>query len=399
VTVLAVIDCFATVWWGSAMAALLVSFLAALSFPWPRRRGAGQADPPPVTAIVPVKELDADFDAAQSSLFAQAYPDIEILIAAAEQQSPALAAARRVQRRYPDVSSRIMWSGTKIAVSPKLNNLWMPVAQARHDLILTKDSNVLLAPGDVECFVRHFDADVGLVSAIPLAVEPKSPAAWIEASIINCYYARMLMLARMAGLGFGLGKVMLFRRSDIDRAGGFQSVAWALGEDSALSDAMARLGLRTVLADRVTRQPLGMRRLKDVWERQLRWKSIWRFQNPSVFIGALSCSALLAALAGAVAAPVMHFPPQMVAAATLGFWFLVETSLCLFKGWPVSLWSPLGFVGREILDLLTWLRALTVSEVKWAGENYRLARPKPSVRFPEEMAPALRRDARSNDGL
>jgi ceramide glucosyltransferase len=310
-----------------------------------------------------------------------------------------LAAARSVQQRFPDVSSRIVWSAANVAVSPKLNNIWMPVAQARDDLILTKDSNVLLAPGDVECFVRQFETGVGLVSTIPVVCEPKSPAAWIEASIINCYYARMLMLARAVGLGFGCGKIMLFRRSDIERAGGFQSFAWALGEDAALANAVAHLGLRTVLADRVTRQPLGVRSLKNVWERQLRWKAIWRVQVPAIFIAALFGSALLVALAGAAAAPLMGLSPVTVAAATLGLWCMLETLLCLLKGWPVSLWSPVAFVGREILDLLVLLRALAVSEVRWAGETYRLGKPDRTARFAAEMTPALQQEASINDGL
>jgi len=389
-TVLIWVEFVAALWWGSTMIVLVASFIAALAFPRPRRSQTGPAVLPPVTGIVPIKEFEFRFEETQSSLFAQIYPELEVLVATSEVESPASTAALRVQQRFPQVPSRIVRSATDLAVSPKLNNLWVAVAEARNDLILTKDSNVVLAPDDLECFVRHFDAGVGLVSTIPVVTEPESLAAWIEASLINCYYARMLMLARAVGLGFGCGKIMLFRRSDIDRAGGFQSFAWALGEDAALADTMVRLGLRTVLADRVSRQPLGQRRFGDVWERQLRWKSIWRAQKPAVFAGALFGSVLLSALAGAVAAPLAGVAPLPAAAATVGFWFLLETLLCAFRGWPVSLWAPLAFLGREMLDLPVWFCALIGGEVKWAGRTYRPGKRSPPTPFVAEMKAAVR---------
>lgn len=351
----------------------------------------------PATAIVPIKGFDDHFEAAQASLFAQKYPDFEIMIAAAEHQSPALDAAHRVQRDYPNVSSRVVRSQAKICVSPKLSNVWGAIVQAQNDLILTKDSNVVLAADDLASFVSDFGAGVGLVSTIPTASEPQSPAAWIETSIINCYYARMLMLARAVGLGFGCGKIMLFRRSDIERAGGLPRLAEALGEDAALADAIGSLGLRTVLADRVSLQPLGARRLRDVWDRQLRWKSIWRVQVPAVFVISLFGSALLAAFAGAVAAPLTGCAPATVAGSTLAGWFLLETFLCLVRRWPVSAWSPFAFLGREVLDLLVWLRALTISEVRWAGATYRLTKSESVARFDPKLASS--RAVGTHDGL
>jgi ceramide glucosyltransferase len=359
------------VWWAAALALLGLSFLATLAFPRPRRAPAEGAPPPPVTAIVPIKELDPGFDVAQASLFEQAYPDLEILIASADAGSPALDAAKAVQLRYGHADSRVVISSISNAASPKLNNLWASIEQARHDVVLTKDSNILLAPGDAERFVRQLQPGVGLVSAITILVEPKSPAAWVETLTINGQHVRILMLARALGMGFGLGKVMLFRRSDLERAGGLRSVAWALGEDSALCDAMSSLGLRTVLADRLILQSVGARPWRDLWNRLVRWKLIWRVQRPAAFAGSLFNSALLAALAGALAAPLFGVAPAVIAAGTLLGWFAVESLMFLLKGWPLSLRSPVAFLQREVMDLLVWLRALTASEVAWAGGRYR----------------------------
>jgi ceramide glucosyltransferase len=51
-------------------------------------------------------------------------------------------------------------------------------------------------------------------------------------------------------------------------------------------------------------------------------------------------------------------------------WFGAETGFALSKGWEVSLWSPLTFLGREILALVAWLRAFTTHDVVWAQVRF-----------------------------
>jgi ceramide glucosyltransferase len=72
----------------------------------------------------------------------------------------------------------------------------------------------------------------------------------------------------------------------------------------------------------------------------------------------------LAALAGA---HVIGATPWIAAAATLTGWFLLESLLCLVKGWPISLWSPPAFIGREVLSLLVRLHSLTTRDITWGG--------------------------------
>ena len=359
----------AAIWWTCSIAVLVLSFAASLAHPLrARRRGNNNnGEYPPVSAIVPIKTLHAEFDEAQRSLFAQAWPGLEIIISATESDSPAIRAARKIQAEFPEVSSRIIQSHCDRAASPKLNTLWPALCEARNDIILTKDSNLCLEPGELADLVCRLQPDTGLVSTISIATAPRSFPAWIEVSIIDCYHARVLMLADAAGLGFGLGKIMLFRRADVTRAGGLERLTWALGEDMALAQVMASLRLRTVLAPRISHQPLGARSFLDFWQRQLRWMIVWRVQLPAAFVGDVLGSAFPTAAAGAIAAKYFGFDMAAVAAATLAVWFALEAILCAAKGWPLSLWSLPAFIAREILTPIIWLRAWSTRNVTWAG--------------------------------
>ena len=371
------------------MAVLLLSFMAALLHPLRRGRLKSTNKNPPLTAIVPVKDVHFGFAEAQQSLLNQNYGEIEIFIATTDPASPALSILGQMPEH---VMPRIAVSDCKSAASPKLNNLWPAICQAKNDVVLTKDSNIVLKSGDLAVLAARLEPGVGLVSAIPIARHLLSFPAWIEASIINCYHARVLMLGDAIGLGFGLGKIMLFRRSDLLRAGGFDALKWAVGEDMALARAMRRLGLRTVLADSVCDQILGPRSAAEVWQRQLRWMTIWRVQLPVAFIVDLFGSALPTALAGVLAAHLIGLSPVAVLAGTLIAWCALESLLCAAKHWPVSLWSPLAFLLRELLTPVLWLRALLTNEVRWAGAKYHVRRQNkpPAGEFPAENGICLR---------
>jgi ceramide glucosyltransferase len=357
------------IWWSVAVALFCASLGAGLAQPFVQRRRATRKDRPPISAIIPIKLLDPGFEIAQASMFAQDYPAYEVFIGATEHASLALDAARRVAASHPKVSCRFLRSAGTAAISPKLNNLAPMLAAASHDLVFTKDSNITLDPGTMAAFVQNFTQGVGLVVGVPVAVRAKNLAGRIEAYSINGH-ARILLGASALGVGFGVGKAMLFRRSDLAKAGGIEVLSDTLAEDTAISRELARHGLKTVFSHRTVAQETGARSFTEIYERQLRWSVIRRKNERVTFPIEPLASPLPAAVAGALAAPLFPFPSWLGFSLTLLLWFCAETGFSLCKGWEVSAWSPLAFLGREILALVAWLRAFTTHEVVWAQVRF-----------------------------
>ncbi|HUB64775.1 MAG TPA: glycosyltransferase [Methylocella sp.] len=356
-------------WWSVAVVLFCVTLVCGLAQPLLQRRRATREDRPPVSAIIPLKLLDPGFETAQASLFAQIYPVYEVLIGAAEQASPALERARRIAAGHADIPCRFLHSDGVSAVSPKLNTLAGPLAAARHDFVFTKDSNITLDPDTLAAFMQNFTQGVGLVVGVPVAVRPWNFAGHIEAFLINGH-ARLLLTASALGLGFGVGKAMLFRRSDLARGGGVAVLSDTLAEDTALSMAFARQGLKTLFSHRTIAQETGARSFAEIYERQLRWSVIRRKNERFTFPLEPLASPLPAAFAGALAAPLLACPAWLGFSLTLLLWFSAETLFALLKGWEVSVWSPLAFLGREILAFTTWLRAFTTHDVVWAKTRF-----------------------------
>jgi ceramide glucosyltransferase len=360
----------AAAWWTAAFGFLCLSVLAAFVHPIVQRRRARNRDLPPLSFVVPVKALDAGFRRAQESLLTQSYPEAELLVSAAEEDSHALAAIRDILARAARFPARILRSTGHFAASPKLNNLIEAFRQARYDTIFMKDSNTILADGDVEAAVRHLTPDAGLVVAVPVAIDAKNFPARIEQSIMNAAHARVLMVASLLGLEVGVGKFMLFRRPDLDRAGGIPALASTVGEDNAMGKALARLGLKTVFSHRVVRQELGARRLADVYDRQMRWAVIRRDEERVAFLLELFNFALPAAIAAAFAAPLLGFPSVAAAVATIVGWFVAETILIFAKSWGLSPSAPITFACREVMLPCVWLNAWLTNRVVWAQGTY-----------------------------
>ncbi|MGJ0506383.1 MAG: glycosyltransferase [Methylocystis sp.] len=359
----------AAVYWSVAMALLLLSIGGTILQPRITARRGTRRDRPPVSIILPVKLLEEGFERTQVSAFAQDYPEFDVTVSATEPESPAVAKMRELFARHPERPSRILLSTARFAASPKVDNLYAPFMQARHDVILMKDANVLLEPDALAEHLRQLTDEVGLVCAIPYCARLDNFAAHVEAAVINGPHARMLFLASCLGQGHGVGKIMLFRRSDFLRAGGFDAISHTVGEDNALAKAMRRIGRRPVFSHRPVRQELGSRAFKDVYQRQLRWSVIRRNDELLSFLLEPICQAFPAVIAGALAAPLIGWTPFCGFAATFLAWFALETLLSMTKGWQLSYAAPTVFVVREAMMLAVWVNAWMTDRVVWAKDK------------------------------
>ena len=352
-------------WWLAALALHFGSAALALRQPAMRARLAANPERPPVSILIPIKRAEHAMEAALDGAFGQDYPRFEIIVAAARADAPALPVAERVRAQFPGVPSRVIVSETAVAASPKVNNLARPLDEAAHDHVLILDSNIRLAPDQLGPFMAHLVPGTGLTVAAQIAVAPRGFAAEIECAFINGYQARLFLAASALDWGFGIGKAMLFRRSDFARAGGIPAIARSVLEDHAISKALARIGLKTVIVGTVVRQALGRRGWREVWNRQFRWMVCRRFEEPLAHALEPFMGTLAASLAGAGAASLVGFSPWIVGLGTAGAWFAAEAIFLARKGWGIRPASPLAWMLREALVPLMWARAWSTSTVAW----------------------------------
>ena len=198
--------------------------------------------------------------------------------------TPVVPVIRRLIAEHPNVPARLLVGRDNVTSNPKLNNLIKGWRAARHDWVVMADSNVLMPPDYIDRLLSGWRADTGLLCAPPIGCMAQGFWAEVECAFLNTYQARWQYAADSVGLGFAQGKTMLWRRADLEKAGGIQALGAEIAEDAAATKVVRRAGRRVRLVDGAFGQPLGHRSARAVWQRQVRWAKLRRTTFPAFFL-------------------------------------------------------------------------------------------------------------------
>ncbi len=362
--------------------ALVAAALWAVSLGWlagtwsfallqPLRRGAAPspAQLPPVSIIVPTSAMEnartrADRLAAISSLLEVEAPASEIVVCIDRGEPSA-----ELREAFPTDRVRMVATGAQSGTNAKVDALASGVRAARHDFVLFSDDNVLLDRHHLARLLAQWGGDVGLVSAAAIGTAPANLWGELDLSLMNSQFARLHLAGDFLGQGGAMGKSILLRRTDLERAGGLSATGRDCCEDATLTRNLAACGLRAVLGDRPVRQPVGRRRFSEVWRRHRRWLSCRRKYIPATFACEALLSAPVACVAGAVACAGVGCAPLIGALVTAALWCAIDCLFILANRWHFGPLTPLAWLVRELIFLPIWASALFARTVEWHGRR------------------------------
>ena len=351
---------------------VLTALIAAARFKRPSPAAAHPAAYlPPVTIIRPLCGIDAYEHETLRSVFHLDHPDYEVILCVADPGDPVIPLARAAMAVHSQVPARLLIGDDRISPNPKLNNLVKGWRAARHGWIVIVDSNVLVPRDYLGRLLATWRADTGLVCAPPIGALPDGFAAEIECAFLNTYQARWQYAVDTLGHGFAQGKTMLWRRDDLDAAGGLAALAREVAEDAAATKVVRGQGRRVRLVDRPFPQLLGARTFASVWHRQLRWARLRRVSFPACYAPEIFTGLTLPLAAAIIAAPALDLPPLGVAAAMTIVWLGAEARLAAAAGWHLSWRSPFAWLARDLMLPVLWCAALTGSTFEWRGSAMR----------------------------
>ena len=333
----------------------------------PRRILPAMPGAPPVSIIRPVCGIDNFAEETLRSAFRLDYPRYELILCLARADDPAAPLLRRLIAEHPGVAARLLIGDERISSNPKLNNIFKGWREAAHDWIVIADSNVLMPPDYLQRLLDAWRHDTGLVCSPPAGSHPDGFWAEIECAFLNGYQARWQYVSDQIGFGFAQGKTMLWRRTELEAAGGIRMLATEAAEDAAATKVVRASGLRVRLVDAPFPQPLGVRSSREVWNRQIRWARLRRASFVLYFVPELLAGGLFPLVAIICAAALAGYPIPVAAAAFLTLWYGAETALVRIAGWPISWRTPLVTMTRDLMLPFLWIAAWSGSEFVWRG--------------------------------
>jgi ceramide glucosyltransferase len=278
---------------------------------------------------------------------------------------------------YPGTAAQLLIGDDQVSANPKLNNVVKGWGAASHAWIVIADSNVLMPRDYIQRLFASWRADTGLVASPPIGSQPRGFWAEIECALLNTYQARWQYIVDSFGRGFAQGKTMLWRRADLERAGGIGALGKEVAEDAAATKIVRSAGLKVRLADRPLAQPLGHRSAGEVWNRQLRWARLRRASFFFYFLPECLSGGVLPMICAVILANAFGWSMPLCAAGLGAIWYGSEMALAAAAGWHVSPLHPLyGFIRDLILPVL-FIGALHGNDFVWRGNAMQVQRMRP----------------------
>ena len=356
---------------------------------------------PSVSIVRPLCGIDNYAAETLSSTFDLDYPHYEILFCVASAKDPVVPLVKTLMADNASQSARLLIGDDRVSPNPKLNNVVKGWRAARHDWIVIADSNVLMPRDYIERLFASWRDDTGLVASPPVGCRPAGVWAEVECAFLNTYQARWQYIVDTFGFGFAQGKTMLWRRADLDAAGGIEALGKEVAEDAAATKVVRGAGLKVRLVDRPLAQPLGRRSAAEVWNRQLRWARLRRASFLLYFLPEIFTGGILPMIGVAFLANAFGLPVTLCVAGFTALWYGAEMALAAAAGWHVSPLSPLYGLIRDLLLPALFVSALRGNDFVWRGNEMQvermqprrmIARVRPRVR---EFATGSRRRLRS----
>ena len=336
------------------------------------RRGAGPRpalSTPGISILKPVYGRDPGFYQAIRSHALQQYPEFEILFGVHTLDDPASADIHRLITEFPARSIRLIVCSSE-ARNPKVGILIDLAVEARYPILIVNDSDITVPPGYLgDVTAPLSDASIGLVTCLYRAEAHNWPSR-LEALAVATEFAPSTLVAPWFGVSeFGLGSTLAFRKKDLERIGGFRSIADYLADDYQLGCKLHALGLRNVISKVVVSTRLSADSWRSAWRHQLRWARTIRLSRSGGYAGLPITFAMLWALLAAI----FGFWPAALGLLTIRF------AMALACGWLVlgsaDIWNYFYMIPvRDLCGVAVWGVSLFGKTVEWRGRRLRLDR-------------------------
>jgi ceramide glucosyltransferase len=334
---------------------------------------------PPISILKPLKGIDPEIYQSFRSHCLQDYPEYEIVFGVSDPGDPAVASVKALQREFPDRSIRLVVGSKILGTNGKVSNLEQMLPAARFEYLIVNDSDIRVERDYLRRVTAPLaDAGNGMVTCLYRGVAAASLGSRLESLGISTDFCAGVLAARQleGGIGFGLGSTMAFRRSDLQRIGGFSSLADYLADDYELGSRLSRLGLKVELSRVVVETYLPAYQLADFLRHQLRWARGVRDARKSGYLGLAFTFGIFWALLGLATSS-----GSLWSWAALAFTLSLRLAVALVVGWNVLRDGQVFKYGwliplRDLLAVAVWTVSLAGRNVTWRGESFRLKQGK-----------------------
>jgi ceramide glucosyltransferase len=330
---------------------------------------------PPVSILKPLKGADPEMYECFRSHCRQDYPEYEIIFGVNDPNDPAVESVKRLQREFPERAIHLVICREILGSNVKVSNLAQMVTTARHDYFIANDSDIRVEADYLARVIAPLAEErIGLVTCLYRGVASPTLGSRLEALGISTDFCPSVLVARQleGGIRFGLGSTLAFRRSELEKIGGFLSFVDYLADDYEIGKRIAAQGFSVEISDVVVETFLPAYSLRSFLAHQLRWARGVRDARPAGYFGLIftfgvlwsvmalivSCGALWASAAFAIVLGL-----RIAVALFVGESILRDRQVLKYV-WLIPL--------RDLFAVGVWIASLAGHTVTWREDHFRL---------------------------
>lgn len=330
---------------------------------------------PAVSVLKPLKGTDPEMYESFRSHCLQNYPaEYEIIFGVSDADDPAVASVEWLCKEFPDSNIRLVVCREILGPNVKVSNLEQMAQSAHYEHLIVNDSDIRVDQDYLQRVIAPLrEPRTGMVTCLYRGIASRTLGSQLEALGIADFCSSVLVAERLErGVHFALGSTLAFRRTDLNRIGGFKSIVNFLADDYELGRRITALGLKILLADVVVETHLPAYGLKDFLQHQLRWARGVRDARRAGYIGLVSTFgvawAVLALIAaGAAAWSWLLLAGMILLRTVLGL--LVCRSVLQDEEAVERLWL---FPMRDLIAVIVWIASFTGHTITWRGDRFQL---------------------------
>jgi ceramide glucosyltransferase len=336
-----------------------------------RQAARSAADYPPVTVLKPLHGIEPDLYANLAGFCAQAYPGpVQIIFGLDDPSDPAAGVVRKLVADFPDRDLRLVVDARRHGENHKVSNLINMVREARHDVLIVSDSDIVVAPD----YLKHVTAalaqpGVALVTCLYRGIAAAGIWSRLSAAAIDYHFLPNVL----AGLRLGLaapcfGSTIALRAKTLAEIGGFAAVADQLADDYALGALVRATGKTVAIPNYTVGHVCSESSARDLIRHELRWARTIRSIDPAGFAGLAITYPLPLALIG-LALGGLH-PAGLIVLAALACRAMLQSEIDRAFGLRGD-WFRLGPL-RDLLSFAIFVASFFGRGVQWRGHRYGL---------------------------
>jgi ceramide glucosyltransferase len=333
----------------------------------------------PVSILKPLKGTDPEMYESFRSHCLQDYPEYEIIFGVSDPNDSAIENVLKLQREFPDRRIHLVVCRQILGANVKVSNLAQMLGEARYDYLIVNDSDIRVNRDYLGRVVKPLgDSRVGVVTCLYRGVAAATLGSRLEALGISTDFCPSVLAAReLEGeIRFGLGSTLAFRRTDLQKIGGFEIIVDYLADDYELGKRIADLGLKVKLSDVVVETFLPPYRFQDFLAHQLRWARGVRDARAGGYVGLIFTFGIFWALMALIASYGSAWAWSVFAIAC-GLRFAVALLvggrvLCDAQALKYLWLIPV----RDLIAVAVWIASFMGHTVTWRGDRFHLEKGK-----------------------